>query len=204
MRNLIHIGLILITALFSCNKDDNTSHNRCGDEITAYITSTDLQNCKYKTKSYWVYIDSVNNSFDSVFIRSFNQDFIEDICGNSYEIHSFETFSSYSSELKDYVVVSGGLFKDFDGTTNSGTQIYDDFYTTTSSTNYQIVKFDSLLIFDQFYYNVLRVDLGNDPSENHKKSTYYINSEFGFLRHDIYSDNILISKKVLLRKNIIR
>jgi hypothetical protein len=102
------------------------------------------------------------------------------------------------------VVVAGGLFKDFDGTLNSGTQIYDDFDRTTSMTNYQIEKFDSLLIFDQYYKRVLRVEIEKDHTENNNKSIYYINSEFGFLRHVIYLDNILSSKKILMRKKIER
>jgi hypothetical protein len=206
MKNSLYIGLILLLTLFSCNKDDdNPGHNPCaGDETTSYITSTDLQNCKYKTNSYWVYVDSVNNSFDSISIESFEQGFIEDICGNSYEIHSFKTISSNSSESTDYVVVAGGLFKDYDGTPNSGTQIYDDFSTATSMTNYQIEKFDSLFVFDMYYKKVLRVEIENDRTESNNKSIYFINSEYGFLRHDKYSDNILISKKILMRKNIER
>ncbi|NOU46345.1 MAG: hypothetical protein HOO86_04700 [Bacteroidales bacterium] len=206
MKNLLYIGLILLTVLFSCNKgDDNSGHNPCtGDETTSYIKSTDLQECKFKTNSYWVLVDSVTNSFDSISIESFNQDFIEDICGNTYELHSFKTISSYSSETTDYVVVAGGLFKDFDGTPNSGTQIYDDYYSTTSMTNYQIEKFDSLVICGRYYKKVLRIEIENDITENNNKSIYYINSEFGFLRHDIYSDNILTSKKILMRMNIVR
>ena len=204
MKILLYIGLII--ALISCKKrEDANPHNPCtGDETTFYIASTDLQNCKYKTNSYWVYVDSVNNSIDSVSIESFDQRFIDDVCGNSYEIHSFKTISSYSSELTDYVVVAGGLFKGYEGPPNSGTQIYDDFDVTTSRTNYQIEKFDSLLIYDQYYKRVLRVEIENDRTENTNKSIYFINSEFGFLRHDIYSENILTSKKILMRKNIER
>lgn len=206
MRHIFYIGLIILGfVLVSCDKEDeNSGHNPCGDKFTADITSTDLQNCMYKTNSYWVYIDSVNNTIDSVSVENFNRGFIEDICGNSYEIHSFKTISSNSSESTDYVVVAGGLFKDFDGTPNSGTQIYDDFSTTTSMTNYQIEKLDSLFIFDQFYEKVLRVEIENDHTENNNKSIYFINSEFGFLRHDIYSENILILRKILMRKNIVR
>jgi len=205
VRNLLYIVLIL-TALSSCNKnDDNYSHNPCvGDETISYINSLDLQNCRYKTNSYWVYTDSVTNSLDSVSIDNFNQDFIEDECGNSYEIHSFKTISSYSSKSINYVVVAGGLFKGFDGTPNSGTLIYDDFNTTSPMSNYLIERFDSLFIYNQYFRNVLRVEIENDPTENHNKSLYFINSEFGFLRHDIYSDNILISRKLLIRKDIAR
>jgi len=205
MRNIFHIGFIIFLVLVSCDKEDeNSGHNPCGDKFTADISSTDLQNCMYKTNSYWIYIDSINNSFDSVSIESFNQDIIEDICGNPYEIHSFKTTSSNSSESTDYVVVAGGLFKDFDGTPNSGTQIYDDFDVTTSMTNYQIEKFDSLIIYDQYYKKVLRFEIENDHTENNNRSIYFINSDFGFLRHDIYSDNTLTSKKILMRKNIER
>lgn len=205
MRNLLYVGLVFLTGLSSCKKDnDNSGHNQCGDKFTSYITSTDLQNFRYKTGSYWIFIDSVDNAFDSISVNHFNQNFINDICGNSYEIHSFQTFSSYNSDLIAYVVVAGGLFKGFDGTPNSGTQIYDDYNTTTSITNYQVEKLDSVFIFNMLYHKVLRVNVENDPTENHKRSIYYINSEFGFLRHDIYLGNILISKKILMRRNIIR
>ena len=195
------MGLVLI----SCNKEDeNSGHNPCGDKFTAEITSADLQNCMYKTNTYWVYIDSLNNIVDSVFVENFNHDFIKDDCGNIYEIHSFKTISANPPESTEYMVVAGGLFKGFNGISNAGTQIYDDFYTTTSMTNYQIEKFDSLFIFDMYYKKVLRVEIENDHSENNNKSIYFINSEFGFLRHDIYSRNILASSRILMRKNIVR
>jgi hypothetical protein len=194
-----------MTILSCSKKDDNSGHSPCsGNEATTYITSPDLQNCKYKTESYWVFVDSVNNSFDSISVESFNQGFLDDICGNSHEIHSFKTISSSSMESTDYVVVAGGLFKDFTGSPNSGTQIYDDFNTTTSMSNYIIGHLDSIFIYDRYYKNVLQVEIENDPTEDHNKSFYFINSEFGFLRHDIYSSNTLVSKKVLMRKNIIR
>ena len=206
MRNFLYIGLVSLATLLSCNQaDDNPGHNPCpGDEAIYYITSSDLMNCRYKTNSYWVCFDSVTNTFDSISIESFNQDFIEDYCRNSFEIHSFKTISSNSLDTTDYVVFAGGLFKDFDGTTHSGIKIYDDYNTTTSMAVFLVEHFDSVFIYDQYYKKVLRVERENDPTEDHNKSIYYFNSEFGFLRHDIYSDNSLISKKVLLRKNIVR
>lgn len=206
MKNLLFIGLILQLILLSCDNDnDSPGHNPCsGDERTFYITSSDLQKCKYKTGSYWVYVDSASNIFDSVSIVSFNQGFLDDICGNSFEIHFFKTVSSYSSESTVYVVVAGGLFKDFNGNPNSGTQIYDDYNITSSRTNYIIERFDSIFIYDQYYKKVIRIEIEKDPTEEYYMSIYFINSEFGFLRHDIYSNNILINKKILMRKNIIR
>lgn len=205
-KNLLKFGLILLATLFSCKKEDGNSGNSpcAGEETIAYINSIDLQNCKYKTNSYWVYVDSVNNSFDSVSIVSFEQGFIEDMCENSFETHSFRTSSSLSSELTNYVVVAGGLFKDFGGSPNSGTQIYNDFDITSSMTNFQIQKYDSLLIYDEYYKRVLRVEIATDPTENQDRSIYFINSEFGLLKHNIYSDNILTASKILMRKNIER
>lgn len=196
---------MFLLVLFSCNKTDNIpSHNPCGDPFIANIRSTELQNCMYKTNSYWLYIDSVNNSFDSVYVLSFNHEFIKDICGNEYEIHSFKTISSYSSISTNYAVVAGGLFKNFDGTPNSGIQIYDDYDLTASMTNYQIEKFDSLLINGRYYQKVVRAEIENDPTEHNNKSIYFINSEYGLLRQDIYSNNILISKKIIMGMNIER
>ncbi|MBK7212246.1 MAG: hypothetical protein IPH88_02880 [Bacteroidales bacterium] len=205
MKSLLYMGLILPTLLFSCKKDDNgIGDNPCGEKFTVSITSADLLSCEYKTGTYWVFTDSTDNSTDSIAIRSFKQEFIKDACGNSYETHSFQAYSSKSAELTQYVIAAGGLFKDYDGTSNSGTLLYDDFNTATSKTNYLIEKFDSLYIFDRYYHKVLRIEIGDDPTENHNKSIYFMNSDFGFLGQDIYSGNFLISKKVLIRKQIVR
>jgi len=195
----------LVVLSSSCNKEVSPGHNLCAGDDTIYsITSSDLQSCKYKTNSYWVYIDSISNTIDSVSIESFNQGFTVDFCGNSYESHSFRTISSYSTFAADYILVGGGLFKGYDGTAGSGTNIYTDFHTASSWSNHQVVKYDSLFIFDRYYENVLRVEVDNDFTENNNKSIYFSNSEFGFLRHDIYSDNMLISQKVIMRKIIVR
>lgn len=206
VKYLIYLGLMFSIVFSSCRKvEDNPIHIPCtGDETISYIESVDLQNCMYKINSYWVYIDSVNNSIDSVYIDSLDQGFIKDFCGNSYEMYYYKTISSYSSMSTDYVVFADGLFKTFNGLIYKGIQIYDDFDMTSSMTNYQIEKFDSLLIYDQYYKRVLRVEIENDEGVNNNKSIYFINSEFGFLRHEIYSDNILTSNKILIRKNIER
>lgn len=204
MRKVIGAGLLVVLSS-SCNKEISPGHNLCaGDVRTIYITSIDLQSCKYKPNSYWVYIDSISNIIDSVSIESFNQDFVVDVCGNSYQSHSFRKISSYSSFVSDYIIVAGGLFEGYDGTTGSGTNIYDDFHTATSWSNHQIEKYDSLFIYDRYYHKVLRVQVENDYTESNNTSVYFNNSEFGFLKHEIYSDTILISQKVLMRKNIVR
>ena len=205
MKSLPCLGFLLLLMIVSCKKEDNgIEDNPCGEKFTAGITSADLLNSEFKTGTYWVFVDSSDNTTDSIAISSFKQEFINDACGNSYETHSFQAYSSKSEELTHYVIAAGGLYKDYDGTSNSGTLIYDDFNTATSKTNYLIEKFDSLYIFDCYYHKVLRVEIGDDPTENHNKSIYYMNSDFGFLKHDIYSGHVLISRKVLIRKHIVR
>jgi hypothetical protein len=205
MKNIKYLGIGFFLTIISCNQtEDLPERDRCGDQFTANIKSDDLKNCKYKTSSYWIFMDSVNNEVDSLFIVNFEQGFMNDICGNSYEFHSFELESSQNSESTDYVIVAGGLFKDFDGSPNTGLQIYDDYSTSTSMTNYVVEKLDSILINNQKYMTVLKVEIEDDRTEDHNKSIYFINSEFGFLRHEIYSNGNMISKKILIRKNIIK
>ena len=207
MRNLHYIGFIILVSFSSCDNDKvPPRYNPCTeDPFTSYITSTDLQNCRYLTSSYWVFIDSINNTLDSMVVISYKQDFTGNtICEYLFETHSFTTKSFDSKILTDYAVIPGGLFKDFSGSPYSGTQIYDDFNTDSSMTNYAVKHLDSIFIYDQYYRQVLRVEIEDDPTEQYNRSIYYFNSEFGFLKHDIYANDTLISDKVLMRKNIKR
>lgn len=101
-----------------------------------------------------------------------------------------------------YVVVAGGLFKDPSGV-NTGTQIYYDY---NSPIYYHLsTHFDSMFVFNQYYYNVAQTIIAHDPTENNYKTVYYINSDFGFLRMDmINTSGATISKKILMQKNILR
>ncbi len=207
MKTAHNIGIILLLILFSCNKDDDNRHqNPCFgiQPSTSYITSPDLQNCMYKTGSYWVFLDSISNTIDSVSIINFHQTILYGHCDYDYEIHSIETISSDSMESIDYVITQGGLFKDFTGGINSGTQIYGAYDSSVSMTNYLVEKFDSTFIYDRYYHTVLKVEIEDDPTENDNRSVYFINSDYGFLRHDIYSGSNLLSNKVLIDKSIIR
>jgi len=206
MNKLHCLGFLLFIIFISCKKNvDDIGNKVCSSSNgISNIDSPDLQNCMYKTGTYWIYIDSMDYSIDSTVITEFIHDYISDVCSNQYETHSFKTKSYPSETLTDYVVVPGGLFKDYYGSVNSGYRIYDDYYSTSSMTNYSPKQLDSVFIFNQYYKNVLQVEIETDKTENDKKSIYYINSEYGFLRHDLYSDNVLVSQKILKDKKIIR
>ena len=200
MKYSIHLIGIISLVIVSCKKDEVPEKNVCGTPHTSYITSTDLVNCKYKPGTYWVYIDSVTLFTDSIRVIDFNQDPLQDMCGNTYQNHTFNTLT-YPSKLTRYVVVAGGLFKNFEGSVNSGMLIYDDYNSALMSNE---IRHDSLFVYDQFYYNVLQVEIMNDVTEGNKRSIYYINSDFGFLKHEIYDNTALISEKILKNKNIVR
>jgi len=186
--------------IFSCKKDDNPSKMSCGNPHTSYITSADLINCKYKTGTYWVYIDSISMLTDSSRVVDYNQGSVFDQCQTTFETHAYNVMT-YPSILRRYVVVAGGLFKDFEGSANSGVQIYDDYASALTSNE---TRFDSLFVYDQYYYKVLRTEIANDKTEVNNRSVYYVNSDYGLLKHEIYQGSTLISKKILKNKQIIR
>ena len=202
VRNLSYIFLLSVFSFSSCRNESESPGPCSGSSTTTYITASDLLNCRYKTGTYWVYIDSITNLIDSVNIQSYNQNFISDPCNNSYETHFYTTVSYPSMKTHSYIVVAGGLFKDPTGV-NTGTEIYDDYYSPTYF--YLSTHFDSIFVFNQYYQNVAQTIITKDPTENNSKTVYYINSEFGFLRTDIIDSNgITISEKLLIRKNILR
>jgi len=197
MKYLFFIGLFLLLELTSCKKDIPKGYDYYE------ITSQDLQNCFYKTNSYWVYIDSVDNSVDSIYIIDFNHSTINcDPTKVTHDIYSFKTKSSYSLDIIEYIIARTGLYKGYTGEVYSGTCIYDDYDNTGSHLNR--IRVPSIYIYDRLYENVSKLELENDDTENNNKSIYYINSDFGILKHEIYDDTVLISQKILMRKNIIR
>lgn len=208
MYKVIFSIFILSISVSSCQKDttDNSSNglaNCPGTGEYRPIENLDLLNCFYLNGTYWNYVDSITLDTDSVYITSDGSGFITDPCGNNYQTQEFNTISSASNEVTRFVVVRGGLFKDFSGLVGSGRQIYSGFNPLVQNNN--VSAFDSIFIYDQFYHQVMKFELINDPiGDQSKKSIYYTNSEFGLLRIEKYEDNVLTSKKLITSKNIIR
>ena len=206
MKKLAIYSALSFFAFTSCQKDPNpnTSQNGCvNNNTTSSIDSQDLLNCKYIQGTYWVYIDSVNLQSDSTYIDVVNSGYTSDMCNNSYEVHSFGTVSLPSQSTETYSVTPGGLYKNTSGI-NSGTLVYNGYSTANSSNNPVATYLDSFFVFDQYYYNVVQFTVDNDYSEGNKQSVYYINSDYGFLRHEIYDNSVLISNRILKNKQIVR
>lgn len=191
---------ILIT---SCKKDNDVSNGNAGclnpNQVTPIINA-DMLNTKYKTGTYWLYTNTVNNQNDSVYVHYDSSGYVtSSYCNYTAEFHEFRTMSSQSQTSTRYAVADAGLFKDFTGGYNTGTCIYSRFEPQTMLTD--VSSFDSIYIHDQYYYEVMRYKITESPS-NH--SFYYVNSDFGILRIDDYSNSALTSQQLITGKNIVR
>ncbi len=201
MKHTAFFLCLICFLLVSCRKEKPPSDS-CDSFETYYITSADLINCEYKTGSYWIIIDSATMFIDSVRITQMGQGFPKLSC-DMFECHSYMLTSNLPG-LDRYAVFAGGLYKGFSGNAYSGIKIYDDYVNPSTFTSNE-TRFDSLFIYDQYYYRVLRMEIEDDWTEWHNRSVYYINSDYGLLKHEIYDDNnYRISNKILMRKNIVR
>ena len=205
MRQPLYILFAIFLMTSACKKEESTPHVVCGvSNSTSPINSQDLLNCKYIEGTYWVYIDSVNLQTDSLTVDSIDQGLIiESTCNNSYEHHTFHTTSHPSLDTEAYIIVAGGFYKNAT-TVNSGTQIYNGYSSTSAATDPAVNYLDSFYVFDQYYYDVSQFTVDFDVSEGNAQSVYYCNSDYGFLKHEIYENSALVSNKILKSKNIVR
>lgn len=174
----------------------------CDGDQTYQPISLQMLDAKYKIGTYWIFMDSVSNVFDSTFVNSNSESDIYDGCVTTYHVYDYSLRSVPNFEYNSYRIVTGGIFKNSNGP-NSGTLIYSQYYYSTS--NYSIVYLDSFFVYDRYYKHLSQTTVLKDPTYNNNKVIYYINTEFGFLRTDILdSSENFISKRLLVRKNIVR
>lgn len=119
-------------------------------------------------------------------------------CENNYhEVYTFQVNAKDVFSTGDRYILEG------DNMTRN--QKYED------GSGYSIfignaLKLDSMFIYDRYYKNVEGFLKNSDPAENGEKVIYYINTEFGFLRKDVFigTGNFLKSQKLLKNKFIVR
>lgn len=205
---LVKTMLVGLIFFISCKK--NTEIVEECPVSTEYL-STDIAKLKLKKNSYWVFIDSVSMTIDSMYIDSVlyygMYPFKTSCPTKTYEGYGFSVKSSLDTSKDDFYRLKGGSF---DRNTKSLTDLNGAVYleynfgTLSTGSTSTLVKKDSVFVYDRYYKNVVIITKPNDNTEL-KKTVYYTNSEFGFLKKEIYStSNTLISKKVLKSKNIIR
>jgi len=196
------ILLLFVIALVSCNKDEDVTI-KCSEDYYD-ITSPDLLNVKFKTGTYWVYLDSVNLTTDSTVISSFS----EGDAGKCSEYHAFGfNLTSYPAlKASNFAIYYNGIMKNSGGLPTSGIKVYTDFNFPDSSSSFNCSRLDSVFIYDRYYKRVEKVTVAQDPSNTGStKSIYYFNSAYGVIRQDVFNaSSALTSKKLLMRKNIVR
>ncbi|MDD3741459.1 MAG: hypothetical protein PHH30_09470, partial [Bacteroidales bacterium] len=119
------------------------------------------------------------------------------------ELYDFSTESTSSAESLNFTVTLDYLSRNYDGFGNR-TTVYLDYNEEVSGHGYIFEHLDSAFIYDRYYKRVLKVEVLEDETVDNNKSIYFSNSDYGILRHDIYSDTVLLSSKLLMRKNIVR
>lgn len=200
MRQLLL--LLTVFAIVSCDKDKEEKIE-C-DSVFYDINSPDLLNNKLLQGSYWIYLDSITMTTDSTIVSSVS----EGTTGKCKEYKAYAyNMVSYPALLgSNMAIYYNGIEKNTGGLPNSGIKVYTDFNFPDSSSTFKCSRLDSVFIYDRYYKRVEKVTVDADPSNpGRTKSIYYFNSEFGLLRHDKFNaSNVLTSKKLLRRKNIVK
>ncbi|MGZ3884914.1 MAG: hypothetical protein ACXVPD_12205 [Bacteroidia bacterium] len=166
-----------------------------------------MTNLKFKTNTYWVYIDSVSMAYDSVYI---DQSGLSNIAVNQYcpgqltEYYSFSTKGNLSTDQNLYTFLSAGIRRNATDAIETNSIIYSTGQ-PFSSTVASMVRKDSVFIYDRYYKNVEAYTVMQDKNENDMKTTYYINSDFGFLKKEVFnSNNTSFKRQLLVRKNVFK
>lgn len=194
MKLFIHIIFLILISLSSCKKDSK-SIDRTNDCSKVYF-SPNINNFKYKKGSYWVYIDSISLTIDTMRIDTVLFDgFVNSgQCFNgNIEYYCFRV--NNGSPKNEYSLQGDKLFLNQTDIVGTGTEIYID----------SSPKIDSMFVFDRYYKSVVTNTHPHELSENNNKTIFYTNTTYGFLKKEVYnSSNQLISKKLLKDKFIVR
>ena len=193
----ISVILIIIIAFASCQKppEPETKGPNCNDTQTKYI-SPEISNFKFKKGTYWVYIDSISLTIDTMKVDSVIINGLSpyQYCPNNFhEVYCFQMNLHYDAtegSRDQYVLVEHEL------KFNPRTENAAGFYTDSSS------KIDSVFIYDRYYKSVVKSNFNFDGDN----AILYTNSTFGFLRKDVFfgASNSIKSKKLLKEKFIVR
>ncbi len=199
MRTLIFLSLIIVLTFTCCKKQENQGHGpSCSNEPTKYISAV-VSGLKFKPGTYWVFIDSATMVIDTMKVLTASGNVIAyQYCKNNYhEVYSFQV------NPKDIFSTGDRYTLEEDNMTLN--QPYED------GSGYSIFvgnapKLDSMFIYDRYYKNVEGYPKNFNSTQNGDKMVYYINTEYGFLRTDVYwgTSNLIKSQKILKDKFIVR
>lgn len=193
--NLIYLLLFLL--IVSCKKDNQRKDSHCSQKRATYI-SAEISNFKFKQGTYWVFIDSISLTIDTMRIVSASGNIIPyQYCKDNY--HEFYCFTVNPKDIfstgDQYSLEGNRLMLNQRNEEGSSEEIYLGGQP----------KIDSLFIYDRYYKSVEGYFKNSNLSENGNKTAYFINTDFGFLKKEVYNSyNQLVSKKLLKDKFIVR
>jgi len=217
MRHLFFFNVILILLFTFCVKKNDPPRGFSCDQITkTNITDPQLLMCKYKANSWWVFLDTINKTYDTLKVVGIKSYFGFDLFMNA-DCDSMEHQNIFfqNTDLKynwsglfyldviTYrVYILGGLGA------NTAKCVFAP--NKINSMDFKFITHDSLFIANRFYKNVCEWDTIAPTRDvkfqiNTGKMKHYFNPEYGFLRTDIFdSKNKLVSRKLLVSSNLVR
>ena len=200
MKNFF-FSIVVFACFYSCKKERHEPlGGGCDPDRVFPLDYPDLLNMNFKQASYWIHFDSIALTSDSSYVTNPYSDLADlNGCGKYQVLHYNIQHTLTTVPTETLSIYYEGVFS------NSG-KIYINYSSVENQTGfYSRSYFDSLFIYDRYYKKVEKSTIFDDPSENHFKTVYYMNSEFGLLRKDIYNlSNSLIAKRLLIRKSVLK
>lgn len=203
MKTITYI--ILSILIFSCTKKSTDGHMgpSCDNPQNYNLTSADLLNTRFKTGTYWVYLDSVTLTVDSEYVINHVQSiYTQPENCDTYEIFQYNTKVYPSLKENGYLINYSGINKN-PKDVREGIRIYTDYIQAKTFPSYY-TTYDSLYVYDRYYKKVEKITCTADYTFSNDPTTYYMNSEFGILKIVTTYSSVLTAKKLLIRKNIVK
>lgn len=196
--------VVFTVSLWSCKKkEDDPIKEDCSNAYHYALNSADLLSARFRTGTYWVFRDSVTLELDSEYVMAEQLAQYKDPenC-DLYDYYAYNTKIDTFARINVYLINWNGILKS-PTSVKDGNTIYKDYAKTKQ--NGSLTTYDSLYVYDRYYYNVIKASVAKDTTFNNKKTVYYTNSAVGVLKIEIYqNDSTLSTKKLLIRKNIIK
>ena len=177
--------VFIFMALISCKKEEERI-TTCTETPILYILP-EISNFKFKTGTYWVYIDSTSLKIDTIKLNAVTLDGIANnsFCKNQkYEYYAYTVSKKYndftSSSGDTYSLKAGVLML------NQSEEAGNNFVYDASSS-----KIDSMFIYDRYYKSVVKT----------VKDTFtlFYNTSYGLLKIETSGNKKLLKDKVIVR-----
>jgi hypothetical protein len=218
----LFLFFIAINIFLSCKKDPPVGGSGNGDPVT-HFSKTTLDYCFFKPGSWWVYVDSISGTKDSVYVTSssLNNDTVteEDNVGYTGIFERFYVYMDCSYlgfTQKQYAHSAASQYSNFDhvqyyrykpgftsGTESLFLSTFQDGFSYGLSPGIMTVigKYDSILINNKYYKDVvLFYNDGNSAEYSNETYTYFA-KDIGLVKKNIPDSS---RNWVLINYNVVK